>query len=135
MPTVSADRHHSVHREYRAPIERVMVRIVNWVFGVIITFIALRFVLLLFGANPAAGFVQFIYGVSDVFMVPFVAIFNTTRVEGATFEWSALIAIAVYALLGWALVSLIRAASPREYVEDVDAVETHDTDVTPTTRL
>lgn len=133
MSTVSADRHHAVHREYRAPIERVMVRIVNWVFGVIMAFVALRFVLLLLGANSAASFVQFIYGVSDVFMVPFVAIFNTTRVEGATFEWSALVAIAIYALLGWALVSLVRAVSPREYVEDVTAVETHDTDVTPTT--
>ncbi|MHB9003722.1 MAG: hypothetical protein ACYC6C_06615, partial [Coriobacteriia bacterium] len=67
MPTVSADRHHTLHRESRAPIERVMVRIVNWVIGVIIAFIALRFVLLLFGANASAGFVQFIYGISDVF--------------------------------------------------------------------
>lgn len=133
MSTVSAGRHHTVHREYRAPIERLMVRVVNWVFGVIITFVALRFVLLLFGANSAAGFVKFIYGVSDVLMAPFVAIFNTTRVEGATFEWSALVAIAVYALLGWALVGLVRAVSPREYVEDVEAVETHDTDVTSAT--
>lgn len=126
---VMAGRHQQVHREYRAPWENVLARVVSFIIGVIITFIALRFVLLLFGANPGAGFVQLVYAVSDIFMAPFVAIFRTQRVENATFEWSALVAIAVYALIGWGLLALIRALTPREYVADVEEVRETDTHI------
>ena len=94
-----------VHTEIRWPIEAVLSRVVMFVFGVIEVFIAIRFVLTLLGANAEAGFVKFVYGVSDVFMAPFNAIFSTDRVSGATFEWSALVAIAVYALIAWGLVA------------------------------
>jgi hypothetical protein len=97
-----------------------------FVFGVIEVFIAIRFVLTLLGANAEAGFVKFIYAVSDVFMAPFNAIFSTQTVEGATFEWSALVAIAVYALIAWGLVALIRAVSPRRHSETVERVEKQD---------
>ncbi|MDP1858237.1 MAG: hypothetical protein Q8K82_06185, partial [Gemmatimonadaceae bacterium] len=70
-----------------------MTRVVWYVFGVIGVLIAIRFVLLLLGANAQAGFVRMIYGVSGIFMMPFVAIFKTQRVSpGAVFEWSALVA-------------------------------------------
>lgn len=129
MATVSpagVDRRHQVHREYRASVEDVVVRVINFVIGVIIAFIALRFVFALFGANPDAGIVRFIYGVSGIFMAPFIAIFQTDRIAGATFEWSSLVAILVYALIGWGLTALVRALSPRDYVEDVEQVEVHD---------
>lgn len=124
--TASIDRRSQVHTEVRRPIEAVLSRVVMFVFGVIEVFIALRFVLTLFGANAEAGFVEFVYNVSDVFMAPFNAIFSTQSVEGATFEWSALVAIAVYALIAWGLVSLIRALTPRRHSETVERVETQD---------
>ena len=121
--TASLDHRTQIHTEVRRPIEAVLARIVWFVFGVIEVFIDIRFVLTLFGANAEAGFVQFIYSVSDVFMAPFNAIFSTQTVEGATFEWSALVAIAVYALIAWGLVALIRALSPRRHAETVERVE------------
>jgi len=121
--TASLDHRTQIHTEVRRPIEAVLARIVWFVFGVIEVFIGIRFVLTLFGANAEAGFVQFIYSVSDVFMAPFNAIFSTQTVEGATFEWSALVAIAVYALIAWGLVALIRALSPRRHAETVERVE------------
>ncbi len=87
-----------------------------FVFGVIEVFIAVRFVLELLGANPRTGFVQFIYGVSGFFMIPFNAIFRTQSASGATVEWSALVAILVYALIAWGIVALIRALTPGEAV-------------------
>lgn len=120
------DRHREVHREYHASFEEVIIRIINYVIGVIIAFLALRFVFELFGANAGAGVVSFIYGVSDIFMAPFVAIFQTNRVAGATFDWSALVAIAIYALIGWGLTALITALSPRDYVEHVEQTEQRD---------
>ena len=120
----STDRRRQVHTEVRRPIEAVLSRVVMFVFGVIEVLIGIRFVLKLFGANAEAGFVKLIYAVSDVFMAPFNAIFGTQHVSGGTIEWSALVAIVVYALIAWGLVALIRAVSPRRHVETVERVET-----------
>jgi hypothetical protein len=112
-----------VHTESRAPAEVVAARVVYYVFGVIEVLIALRFVLLLFGANRSSGFVAFIHSLSSFFMAPFVAVFKTQTAAGATFEWSALVALAVYALIAWGIVALIRAVSPRRSAETVERVE------------
>lgn len=121
-----------VHTEVRAPIEAVLARVVWFAFGVIEVLLAIRFVLILFGANAEAGFVRLMYGVTDILMAPFATIFNTQRVAEATFEWSALVAIAVYALIAWGLTALISAVSPRVHSQTVERV-VQDDDV-PTTR-
>jgi hypothetical protein len=115
--SASIDHRSQVYTEVRRPIEAVVSRVVMFVFGVIEVLIAI------FGANAEAGFVRFIYAASDVFMAPFNAIFSTQAVEGATFEWSALVAIAVYALIAWGIVALVRAVSPRRHSETVERVE------------
>lgn len=132
MPTIkpeSTDRRSQVHTEVHVPLEAVMTRVVWFVFAVIEVLIAVRFVLKLVGANAEAGFVQLIDTMSGVFMVPFNAILGTQHVSGATFEWSALVAIAVYALLAWGIVSLIAAVSPRDHAQTVERTETNE-DVT-----
>ena len=123
---VSSDRHSQVHTEVRSPIETVVSRVIMFVFGVIEVLIAIRFVLMLLGANAEAGFAKLIYGVSGVFVAPFTALFNTQEAGGAVFEWSALVAIAVYALVAWGLVALIRAVSPREQSQTVERVVKQD---------
>ncbi|MGB4593978.1 MAG: YggT family protein [Coriobacteriia bacterium] len=94
-----------------------------FVFGVIEVLIAIRFLFTLLGANAEAGFVKFVQNLSGVFMTPFDTIFKTQSVSGATFEWSALVAIAVYALIAWGIVALVRSASPRRHSETVERVE------------
>ena len=125
MPEVVAGpgQHREVHRETRVGIEVVAARVVYWVFGVIEALIALRFALHLFGANAAAPFVQFVYRISAGFMEPFYAVFPSQRVATVVFEWSALLAIVVYALIAWGIVSLIFAISPREGVSTVEERE------------
>ena len=123
----STDRHRQVHTEVRMPIETVLANVTWFVFGVIEVLIAIRFVLLLLGANPAAGFVSMVYGVSNIFMAPFAAILKTQQVAtGTVFEWSALVAIAIYALAAWGIVALISAVSPRASAETVERVEQDD---------
>ena len=122
--TVASVNRSQLHTEVRSPIETVLARVVWFVAGVIEVFLAIRFVLTLLGANAEAGFSKFIYGVSDVFMAPFNAIFSTGRVSGATFEWSALVAMAVYALIAWGLVALIGVVSPRKHAQTVETVQT-----------
>ena len=86
----------------------VLARIIYFVFGVIIAFIVLRFIFLLLGANADNTFVSFIYSVSGAFVAPFYGIFNITPKMGASvFDISSIVAIVVYALIAWALVSLV----------------------------
>ncbi|MRR13442.1 hypothetical protein EG835_13535 [bacterium] len=119
----ASSRSTAVRTEVRAPAEVVVSRIIWFVFGAIEVVIAIRFALLLFGANAQAAFVKLVYGLSDVFMSPFAAVFPTDKVSGAVFEWSALLAIAIYALVGWGLTALIAAVVPREHAETVRRVE------------
>jgi hypothetical protein len=75
------------------------------------------------GANPDAGFTQIIYSLSEPFMAPFFAVFGTTQVNGSVFEWSALLAIIVYALLAWGIGALVSAVTPRASAGTVETME------------
>lgn len=89
-----------------------LARLVFFVFGVIIAFIALRFVLLLLAANEGNAFVDLIYGISGVFVAPFYGIFGNTPQFGASVvDTSSIVAIIVYALVAWAIGSLVTLGS------------------------
>ncbi|MHB8762251.1 MAG: YggT family protein [Coriobacteriia bacterium] len=128
MSTSSADRRRHAHTEIRSPIEVTLSHIVFYVFGVIEVLIAIRFVFGMFGANTAAPFVRLINSMTEVFMVPFTAIFRTQQVDGATFEWSVLVALVIYALIAWGLVALIHAVSPRSHASTIETTETVERD-------
>jgi len=81
-----------------SPTTRTFVRIVYYVADVIIVTLAIRIVLLFFGANAGNIFVQFIYRFSDMFLAPFRNIFPSSMLEGAKFEWSTLLAMAIYGI-------------------------------------
>ena len=86
-------------------------RVVYYILGVFEILLAFRLVFKLLGANPNSGFVSFIYSVSQVFMVPFTAIFRSAETQGietkAVLEPSTIIAMLVYALIAWGIVKLI----------------------------
>jgi hypothetical protein len=71
-----------------------------------------RFILKLLGANPNAGFTQFIYSVTYPFAEPYINVFRVTRVAGATFEWTTLLAMLVYWLIAWGIIRLIVMGKP-----------------------
>ena len=81
--------------------------IVWYIAGVLLVFLAIRFVLKLTGANPASGFVDFIYTLSGIFVAPFTSIFSTPTAEGdivkSVFETGTVVAIVVYALIAWGI--------------------------------
>ena len=84
------------------------IQAVWWIVGFIDVLIGIRFVLKLFGANLSAPFVRFMYDVTWPLVAPFHGIFNTTQEGRSILEPESLVAIAIYALIGWGLVSLIR---------------------------
>jgi hypothetical protein len=73
-------------------------------FGVIEGLLLIRFVLRALAANPDAGFAQAIYAVTGVLVGPFVGLFGVPQIaNGAALEISTLVALIVYAAIGWLL--------------------------------
>jgi hypothetical protein len=83
--------------------------------GALEILLAFRFVLKLLGASPTSGFVDFIYNFSNIFVYPFEQIFRSGIGEGvettAVLEPSTIIAMAVYAVIAWGIVKLIKIMS------------------------
>ncbi len=83
-------------------------RVVWYIAGVIIVLLALRFVLILLGANQANSFVNFIYSLSYPFAVPFFGIFGYSLKYGVSkVEVSTLVAMGVYALIAYGIARLL----------------------------
>src|ERR1700737_4625900 len=84
----------AVYREGRGYNFRA-IQIVWWIVGLIDTLIAIRFLLKVFGANPAP-FVRFMYDLTWPLVAPFHGIFNTDQVGRSVFEPESLVAIIIY---------------------------------------
>lgn len=83
-------------------------QVVWYILGIIEVLLAFRFVLKLLGANAAAGFTSFIYNITYIFATPFLAVFRNTRVvEGSVFEWTTLLAMAVYWVIAAGIIRLL----------------------------
>lgn len=80
-------------------------------FSLVEGFLALRFILKIFGANPDNGFVSWLYEMSGVLLDPFRGIFPTTVYKNTfVFEFSTLFAMVIYAvvaILVFALLDLV----------------------------
>ncbi len=100
-------------------------QIIWYIVGVVEFLLGFRMTLKALGANPFSGFANLIYTLSDPLALPFSGIFGITYVpqERAVFEWSTLVAAAVYALIAYGLVELIqliKPVSPEEVEQTVD---------------
>jgi hypothetical protein len=95
----------------KAPYNFRAVAIVGFIVGIVDVFIAARFLGKLLGASAQSAFVNFIYQVSSPMVAPFTGIFGDTGSKTNTFETASLVAIVVYAVIGWGLVVLIRIAT------------------------
>jgi hypothetical protein len=79
-------------------------RTVYTIVNIISVFIFIRFMLMLFGADPFNGFASFIYGITFPFVLPFQGLFGVPReptLGVSIFEASDLVAIAIYHLFAW----------------------------------
>lgn len=87
-------------------------QIIWYIVGVIEVLLAFRLVLKLIGASTSSGFTNFIYTISSPFAQPFSGILRTTTDSNIVFEWSTLIAMAVYVVLAYGLVELLQLVKP-----------------------
>lgn len=92
----------------RANIRGRITGITYFILGVLEAILLLRLLFRLLAANEASSFVIFIYNLSHIFVGPFNGIFNDQALGRSVFEISTLIAMLIYALLAWGIVSLGR---------------------------
>lgn len=86
-------------------------RIIQFLTGILLTILAFRFVLSLLGANRENGFADFIYSFSYPFVAPFFGLFGYEVEYGVSrFEIETLVAMAVYALVAYGIIKMIRIA-------------------------
>jgi uncharacterized protein YggT (Ycf19 family) len=84
-----------------------LTQIIYWLFGLIEALIAIRLVLKALGANPSAGFAQFIYGITAPLVAPFMALFSNPSYQNSVLEFGSIVALIVYALVAWLLGKLV----------------------------
>ncbi|HEX2697951.1 MAG TPA: hypothetical protein VHM28_09595 [Anaerolineales bacterium] len=76
-------------------------------FGILNGVIALRFLLKLMAANPDNIFASFVYLITAPFLWIFSGLTHNPSFEGIVIEFHDLIAIGVYAMLGWIIIRVI----------------------------
>ena len=73
-------------------------------------------VFLLLGANRDAGFTDFLYSVSGIFVAPFTGMFGEPTYGTALFEISSILAIVIYLLIAWGIVKLFTITRPKDEI-------------------
>jgi hypothetical protein len=76
--------------------------------GVLVALLAFRLVLALLNSGRGSGFADFIYGVTDLFVAPFVGITgNPTFGQGSVVDVASIFAMVVYPLVAWVIIRLL----------------------------
>lgn len=85
----------------------VLTRAIWYLLGVVVAILALRIVLLMLSANPETPFVEIVYAISGIFVVPFYGIFDQPDYTRFYIDTSSIVAIVVYWLIAMGLAKLI----------------------------
>lgn len=89
--------------------------LIYFFFGLIEMLLVFRLVFKLAGASTISAVVNFIYGVTGMFILPFEGIFSRGTTQGlettAVLEPAILVALVVYAFAAWGIVMLVRIFS------------------------
>lgn len=116
--TVTTSGNTSSSNEREASSSQTVAYLVYFLFGVLEVLLAFRLIFKLAGASYGSYFVNLIYSITGIFILPFAGIFRGATAAGnvatAVFEPATLVAIIVYAVLAWGIVALVRILSGKE---------------------
>ena len=94
-----------VNKAQRVQVYR-FTQLIWLLFGILEALLGLRIVLKLIAANPGNPFASLVYNITELFVWPFQGLTGTPEAAGMVLEIHSIIAMLVYAILGWALVKL-----------------------------
>jgi uncharacterized protein YggT (Ycf19 family) len=89
--------------------------LVNIVFGVIEFLLSLRFIFKFFVVTVGTPFVAWVYGVTAGLVSPFARIIPDLKLGGFVVDFSILVALIVYVLIGYLILEIFSYAGPRYY--------------------
>lgn len=116
----------NVNLEYRESVYKIS-QIIWLLFGGLEALIGIRVILMLIGANPGNWFAAFVYQLTQLFLWPFQNLIANPSFQNMTLEVTSIIAMIVYALLGWIIVRMIWVIfyrSPTSQVTTYDREQT-----------
>lgn len=97
-------------------------RVVYYIFGTLEILLAFRLVFKLAGASQGSAFVNFIYRITGIFILPFEGIFRRGVAQGiettSVLEPATIVAITVYILLAWGIVKLVQVFSRERQLDN-----------------
>jgi YggT family protein len=92
----------------RTSLGVIAERVINVIIGLIELLLAVRLVLELFAANAGSPFVAWVYSASSNFTGAFAGAFPALQLgNGSVIDFSTILAMIVYAVIGWLLVELV----------------------------
>ncbi len=110
-PTVATNRTEATTYDpygSRRALSIKLTQTIYLIFGLMEGLLLLRFALKALGANAETGFAQLVYGVTVPLVAPFQGLFGTpTGAAGAAFEPYTLLALVIYAAVGWLLARVV----------------------------
>lgn len=110
-PSVTADRTQTTTTDPFAGRRVMSIKLTQTIYlivGLIEGLLLIRFVLKALGANVEVGFAQLIYTVTGPLVAPFLGLFGTaTAASGAALEPYTLLALVIYAVVGWVLARIV----------------------------
>lgn len=98
-------------------------QVIWYIVGVVEVLLTFRVMLKLLGASTYSGFTNFVYSASDPFASPFFGILGTSVSQNMMLEWSTLIGMLVYVIVGYGIVAFlqfIKPTNPKEVEQIVD---------------
>jgi uncharacterized protein YggT (Ycf19 family) len=98
----------------------IVSTLVNIVFGVIEFLLLLRFIFKFFVVNTGTPFVAWIYSTSASLVSPFAKILPDLKLGGFVVDFATLVAILVYAFIGYLILQVFSYVSPRHYRDNRD---------------
>lgn len=89
--------------------------LVNIVVGVIEFLLSLRFIFKFFVVNTGTPFVAWIYSVTSGLVSPFARIVPDLKLGGFVIDFTTLVALIVYVLIGYLILRIFSYVGPRYY--------------------
>jgi len=120
MPSVVPSKDPTVVKqvEVKATSTQTARNMIYFVFGALEVLLAFRLVLKLLGASAGSAFVSLIYTLSGIFIYPFEGIFRRAYTQGvettSVLEPATLVALLVYAVLAWGIVTFAQLISGKQ---------------------
>lgn len=87
--------------------------LVNVVVGIIEFLLSLRFVFKFFEVNPNTPFVAWLYGATAGLVSPFVKILPDLKLGGFVIDFTTLVALIVYIMVGYLILQIFSYVGPR----------------------